>query len=223
MKVNEIALPNFLQKVKSGIQGATQGYNLSKATRQRSQSYSAATQAVINSELQQWNEYVSGLAPAVVANPVSLRNELKKWASKKYPSANTTAGPDINQVDPNNKKSVTQYLTAMITADISGYKKSFLAPTATATTGPEQDISKTLEPGQQYRFAFIEDPTIDVIIRQNGYFLTKLPAALQGQVKRDRATGLYPILRPANILKIQKYYNVAADQGRVKEEPAAAL
>ncbi len=95
--------------------------------------------------------------------------------------------------------------------------------TSTAGSGPESDISKTVEPGMQYRFQNPENPGGFIIVRQTGYYLDQLPRALQGQVKRDKATGLYPVLRPANIKKINQYYDQASDAGSVVEEPAAAL
>ncbi len=95
----------------------------------------------------------------------------------------------------------------------------------TAATSAATDISQTLAstPNRQYRFADPENPTIDVIIRSTGYYLTKLPQELQGQVKRDRATGLYPVQRPENIRKINQYYDRLADLGKVREEPVHAL
>ncbi len=89
---------------------------------------------------------------------------------------------------------------------------------------PAVDIKDTLPDDQtQYRFAWPEDPTIDIIIRKTGYFMNKLPQDLRGAVKKDRATGLYPVLKADNIKKLNQYYDSLANRGRVKEEPVHAL
>lgn len=90
-------------------------------------------------------------------------------------------------------------------------------------TEAASDISSTVPAGMQYRFMHPEYPGVEIVIRDNGYFLKQLPRSLAGLVKRDKATGLYPILRADNIAKINNYYNAAADAGSVIEEPAAAL
>lgn len=90
--------------------------------------------------------------------------------------------------------------------------------------GPEADISKCIDnPNIQYRFMHPEYPGVEVIIRQTGYYYKQLPAEFRGLVKRDKATGLYPVLRKDNIRKLNDYYNTAADAGRVAEEPISAL
>lgn len=94
-----------------------------------------------------------------------------------------------------------------------------------AAAGPaETDISKTVEPGMQYKFPNPEDPTINIIIRNGGYYYDRLPPDLRGgQVKRDKATGLYPVTRPDNINKINAWYDRLADRNRVIHEPISAL
>ena len=87
----------------------------------------------------------------------------------------------------------------------------------------EVDISKTLSPTTQYRFLHPEYPGVEIIIRNSGYYLNRLPRSLTGMVKKDKDTGLYPVLRPENIRAINSYYNDAADMGRVVEEPVFAL
>ena len=97
-------------------------------------------------------------------------------------------------------------------------------PVSTAPTQPINDISKTLPNNEtQYRFPYPEEPTIDVIIRQDGYYLTRLPKHLQGQVKKDSKTGLFPVKLSTSISKINKYYDQAAELGKVKEEPVHSL
>lgn len=89
---------------------------------------------------------------------------------------------------------------------------------------PVTDIKDTLPNDQtQYRFPWPEDPTIDIIIRKSGYFMNKLPKELQGLVKKDKASGLYPVLKADNIKKLNQYYDSMANRGRVREEPVHAL
>lgn len=97
------------------------------------------------------------------------------------------------------------------------------APEPTQPAGPEIDISKTVPADTQYKFRNPEVPGGFIIIRQTGYYVDSLPAALKSQVKRDKATGLYPVLRAENIKKYNEYYNAAADANRVREEPVHAL
>ena len=97
------------------------------------------------------------------------------------------------------------------------------APEPTQPAGPEIDISKTVPADTQYKFRNPEVPGGFIIIRQTGYYVDSLPAELKSQVKRDKATGLYPVLRAENIKKYNQYYNAAADANRVKEEPVHAL
>jgi hypothetical protein len=94
---------------------------------------------------------------------------------------------------------------------------------AAPAAGPARDIRQTLEPGKQYRFQNPENPGTFIIIRPDGYFVDKLPKQLIGTVKKDRITGLFPVLRDENIQKYNSYYNQAADAGRVIEEPVHAL
>lgn len=97
------------------------------------------------------------------------------------------------------------------------------APEPTQPAGPEIDISKIVPADTQYKFRNPEVPGGFIIIRQTGYYVDSLPAALKSQVKRDKATGLYPVLRAENIKKYNEYYNAAADANRVREEPVHAL
>ena len=75
------------------------------------------------------------------------------------------------------------------------------APEPTQPAGPEIDISKIVPADTQYKFRNPEVPGGFIIIRQTGYYVDSLPAALKSQVKRDKATGLYPVLRAENIKK----------------------
>jgi len=93
-------------------------------------------------------------------------------------------------------------------------------PTA---TGPETDISRTVPAGMQYKFQNPDNPGGFIIIRQTGYYVDSLPRNLKGQVRRDKATGLYPVLRPSNIKKYNEYFDKAADAKAVIEEPVHAL
>ena len=91
--------------------------------------------------------------------------------------------------------------------------------------GPETDISKIIEYGQQLSFPYPEEEGIDVIIRRSGYYLTRVPQALATNptVKPERKTGLVPVKNPTNIAKLNTYYDNAADAGNVTQSSEHAL
>lgn len=89
---------------------------------------------------------------------------------------------------------------------------------------PAIDIKDTLDDNTQYRFPNPEYPGIQIIVRKSGWYLDQLPADKRGKVNRDKATKLFPVLLPANIARYNRYYDQAADAGKVvREEPTAAL
>jgi len=91
-------------------------------------------------------------------------------------------------------------------------------PTPPTPPSPEEEIEAgqkeiiaTLPRGSQHTFLWPTNPrrseNVHGIIRPEGYFLDKLPASLRGGlVKRDKATGLYPIANPDNIKEINDWY-----------------
>jgi hypothetical protein len=92
--------------------------------------------------------------------------------------------------------------------------------------GMEKEIINTLPNNKtQFRFAHPEDMNVDIIIRPEGYFFTKLPKGqgLEGRVFKDKSLGLFPVKRPQNIKQINAWYDDAADKRMVKEEPIDAL
>lgn len=90
-----------------------------------------------------------------------------------------------------------------------------------APSAPEEDISKIVPAGKQFRFLNPELPGSFIIIRQDGYWQDRIPKHLAGQVKK--VNGLYPVQREENIKKFNEFYNQAADTGKVIEEPVHAL
>jgi hypothetical protein len=126
---------------------------------------------------------------------------------------------DINQVAPTNPKSISDYLFAAYNSEMD----SVTTTTAAPPSGPATDIKDTLAPEMQYRFPNPDYPGTQIIVRNSGWYIDKLPVELRGQVRRDKTTGLYPVLKPNNIKQYNLYYNQAAENNRVKEEPAAAL
>lgn len=87
------------------------------------------------------------------------------------------------------------------------------------------DVNATLDNTTQYRFPhpLFRADDVDIIVRRDGWYLNKLPKSLRGQVQRDKETRLYRVKQPANIQKFNDYYDKAADQGYVVEEPANVL
>ena len=79
----------------------------------------------------------------------------------------------------------------------------------------QKDIIALLSRGSQHTFLWPTTPWktegVHGIIRPEGYFLDKLPASLRGgSVRRDKATGLYPIANPDNIKEINDWYETGA-------------
>jgi hypothetical protein len=98
--------------------------------------------------------------------------------------------------------------------------------TGQATPGnPNYDVNATLDNTTQYRFPhpLFRADDVDIIVRRDGWYLNKLPKSLRGQVQRDKETRLYRVKQPANIQKFNDYYDKAADQGYVVQEPADVL
>ena len=112
----------------------------------------------------------------------------------------------------------------IITAVTAG--KQINEPSASGvSSGPAEDIRSVIDADSQYKFPHPDyrDEGINIIVRKDGWFLDKLPAAMRGQVLRDKTTRLYPVLKSSNISKFNTFYNQAADLGRVKEEPKYLL
>ena len=68
-----------------------------------------------------------------------------------------------------------------------------------------------------------DDGSPSIIVRSDGWYLNKLPKSLRGQVQRDKETRLYKVKQPANIQKFNDYYDKAADQKLVIQEPSDLL
>ena len=124
-------------------------------------------------------------------------------------------------VDP---KSVATYISNILSNVFSTQDARQTADiTAAEPIGPANDIKDTLDPEMQYRFPHPDYPGTQIIVRSSGWYIDKLPVELRGQVRRDKTTGLYPVLQPNNIKKYNLFYNQAAENNQVREEPAAAL
>jgi hypothetical protein len=94
--------------------------------------------------------------------------------------------------------------------------------TQQAQNNPVTDIKQTVPAGFQFRFPNPEpNANNNIIIRQDGYYVDRIPKSLVGRVKK--VNGLYPVQRQENIDKFNKYYDLQADRGLVKEEPIHAL
>lgn len=107
---------------------------------------------------------------------------------------------------------------------VKGMLKPNPARAAQTQTQATTDIRDSLpDTNTQFRFANPTDNTIAVIIRKDGYYFSKPPQGLQQPIKKDPATGLYPVLRPENIQKINAWYDDAADKKLVTQEPVHAI
>jgi len=85
------------------------------------------------------------------------------------------------------------------------------------------DIRHSLDNFTQYKFAHPDYEGINIVVRNDGWYLDKLPKELYGQVQRDKTTRLYPVRQPRNIKKFNDYYDQAADRKQVTQEPAFVL
>ena len=90
--------------------------------------------------------------------------------------------------------------------------------------GPS-DINATLDSNTQYRFPhpLFRADDIDIIVRRDGWYLSKLPKSLRGRVQRDKETRLYRVKQPRNIQKFNDYYDKAADSQQLIVEPTDSL
>ena len=231
MKINEITLPSewLGKKAKgavaaagNGIQGAVAGFQASQA--QRAADPDAAVrnrirQQNFKQELTQWQNNLNMVAKqgANVKDPATFLKVLQSYVEVHYPNAQVSM--DINRVAPNNPKSISDYLFAAYNSEMDGATTTTVAP----AVGPAADIKDTLDPEMQYRFPNPEFPGTQIIVRNSGWYLDRLPPELRGKVPVDKTTRLYPILQTARIQKYNLYYNQAAEDGKIKEEPASML
>jgi len=90
--------------------------------------------------------------------------------------------------------------------------------------GDAYELNAILDDSTQFRFPHPkhQNEDVEVIVRRDGWYLNKLPKALRGQVPREK-NRLYKVRQPANIAKLNQFYDRAAELGYVKEEPADAL
>ena len=90
--------------------------------------------------------------------------------------------------------------------------------------GDAYELNAILDDATQFRFPHPkhQNEDVEVIVRRDGWYLNKLPKALRGQVPREK-NRLYKVRQPANIAKLNQFYDRAAELGYVKEEPADAL
>jgi hypothetical protein len=210
---------NFVKKAVSGVKGAAQGYQASQQQRQGTQ----ATQQQAKTWIEKWNQAV-GSDPTIKNNPQALQNYAKKLARDMRGRPLFT--PDMpTDMSP---MGVNRYITSVVGKTLTGGLSQTPANVSTPTTPttpltPATDIKDTLELGTQYRFPNPEFPGTQIIVRNSGWYLDRLPRELRGKVSIDKTTKLYPILQTARIQKYNLYYNQAAESGKIKEEPASML
>jgi hypothetical protein len=163
------------------------------------------TAAKIDSGVQHW-------AQKFAQQPDKTPEALKSFV------ASITNAPEESLPDPvgTDPTSVQGYLRIVLS---SYYNQSNTPPSQTAAV---TDIRQTVPAGSQYRFPNPEpNANNNIIIRQDGYYVDRIPKQLIGRVKK--VNGLYPVQRQENIDKFNKYYDLQADRGLVREEPIHAL
>lgn len=229
MKVHDIITEaGVFDKLKSSIKGAVSGYKSSQAARQ--QERDLASDSVLQDALKSWGNYVADVErKGQDVTPDNYEKHLNNWLGKQWfkltsPWVGSTRLPDMSNPATANSN-VTKYI-AQALKDYRNIREKIRAKSSSsqpAGPGPEDDISKTLDPYTQYKFEHPDYPGVNIIVRQGRWYIDRLPQQLRGQVQRDKETKLFPVLQPSNIKKYNKYYNDAADMGKVKEEPAVAL
>ena len=160
-----------------------------------------------------WGNVVKGMAKDFVGsqNVAGTQN----WLDKRATAAAISKDAETSSL-------AQRMARAKQTPDNNDPTATGAGPSASAKpTSPESDISKLVPDGMQFKFQNPDLPGSFIIIRQDGYWQDRIPRNLAGQVKK--VNGLYPVLRPENIRKFNSYYNNAADNGRVREEPLHAL
>ena len=86
---------------------------------------------------------------------------------------------------------------------------------AAAAAGVEQSglrDARTDLPDDQSQFMFPDqnDKTINIVIRKDGYFLTKLPQQFRGyKINKEPGTNLYRVTNPSIISQINQWYDEA--------------
>lgn len=86
---------------------------------------------------------------------------------------------------------------------------------AEAAAGVEQSglrDARTDLPDDQSQFVFPDqnDKTINIVIRKDGYFLTKLPQQFRGyKINKEPGTNLYRVTNPNIISQINQWYDEA--------------
>lgn len=230
MKVRDIITEaGIFDKLKTGIKGAVSGYKASSDKRQRERQISG--NVVLQDALKAWKKYVADTEQkGQDVTSANYEKHLNNWLGKGWfklskPWMGSKPLGDVS--NPATSGNVVADYIAQALDDYQAVKEKINAQAKTAgstsTAGPESDISKTLDPYTQYKFEHPDYPGVNIVVRQGKWYIDRLPPQLRGQVPRDKETKLFPVLQPANIKKFNKYYNDAADMGKVKEEPAVAL
>ena len=241
VKINEVT-EGILDKLGARIKGAAQGIQKSYNARQQANAIQQR-QATAQKKVQQKaalndpkakDAILDQIVDNIVRNPKEREKFDKMLELLSQRGHNQKGVINTNDIgstvakiypDPNIKPAMIDFVSQRLVSRGFTVNNQRAAQRNTPTTpsGPVADIKDTLDPTKQYRFANPEFPGTQVVVRNSGWYLDRLPPELRGKVPVDKATKLYPILQPARIQKYNLYYNQAADQNRVKEEPASML
>ena len=229
MKVRDVITEaGVFDRLKTGLKGAVSGYKASQEKRQQDRQFSG--NMVLQDALKAWDKYVADVErKGQNVTPANYEKHLNNWLGKQWfnmaaPWTLSQRLPDVSN-PATSRALVTKYIAQALNdySTVREKVKAKAADTEPGRPGPEDDISKTLDPYTQYKFEHPDFPGVNIVVRKGRWYLDKLPAQFRGQVRRDKDTRLFPVLQPANIRKYNKFYNDAADKGQVIEEPAVAL
>ena len=238
VKINEVT-EGILDKLGARIKGAAQGIQKSYNARQQANAIQQR-QATAQKKVQQKaalndpkakDAILDQIVDNIVRNPKEREKFDKMLELLSQQGHNQKGVINTNDIgstvakiypDPNIKPAMIDFVSQRLVS--RGFKvNNQRVAQRNAPTGPATDIKDTLEPDTQCRFANPEFPGTQIIVRNSGWYLDRLPPELRGKVPVDKATRLYPILQPARIRKYNLYYNQAAEALKVKEEPATML
>jgi hypothetical protein len=150
-------LKNFGGAISKGVKGAVKGYQQARNTRNALDQAKQAGGLNLELETNAANKFLAQRgAVSNMKDPATFQNELKAWASKRYPSLDTGA-IDISKVRPGNANDVQNYVTRVYStymADRSNRPKTTAPSTNKTTTSiPQTTQSSIIDPSTGKPFA----------------------------------------------------------------------
>lgn len=139
MKINEVINEGLLDNVR--------GYQTQRAAKK-------AAGPALALELADWKKFAAQRGPIVdMRNPEEFRKQLQTWSDSRYPSSKDQV--DINQVVPNNQRSIDTYITNRFNTAMANRAAGVTAST-TQPAQPEQSTQSEQPPN----WSDLEQPAV---------------------------------------------------------------